>query len=482
MNKKLKATSPHIIIVIITILSFYGFGIKIEPFSIDIPKITTIFILFLLSELAVHLTRRIEEASKSNIEVQKKMDAMKTEFVQTLEESKFLKVASEISNLTKLFGILSKIKNPQFTNSLFKMVTEDYTESWVNLCKNAFELRRDESDRNIHIGCWETLIRTYMIEEKKDMEIKINFDPDLINIPTFVSNESIYLDLITEIADYMVSPQILIRGRKICFFAISHLLPEFWYNWEFNKEEKYAYSGIDKYRNKIKEIVHEHKNIGSVDVRRLILIDKGYYEDQGIKSRDDMDKQHNKVFITLDPKPDKIIDEPPNRLIMEEIKKEFPELNLNLPKNQREPVYFIINREELDDIIMPKVSRKGKKNILLIGQKEIMISWKPLVKKYIDDIHLGKNSSEIGLLSQDYLKELPMAKDHDMLMVGYKDNDEIIWQMALATNLKPFHKTLLLNIIYHRDLLNQIESFWKVLKRRKKTCSLINREKLKKLV
>jgi hypothetical protein len=467
------ATTRHLrapfLIFGLTVASLFAFGWE-DTNGLLLPNIRelfAIFVLFVLSELTLLLTKKIEVAEEKTESVTGAITVLAENIADikgSLERSDLVESARKMSGLAKSFEQLFTIRHAGAWQHVFNEVTVNYTGVWSDEVKRVLASRsEDEIGREAVLLCWKALLSTYVNEERADI---------LSSPPQIATNQKMYLALLESLAKSVSEPGSVFRqdGRIPVLLGISNVLPEYWFNWQISvlPTKAYQYLPIDNYRNLVTRLVKEAKENKALEYHRLLLVDGDdtVLAKQGIKSLAALKDQAKLLILTpvglLSP-----------TALEGEILQRFKNACWNWSVFQNNPdaksCYFIVTHEELKEV--QQYLQEGQAIKSLADSKsgyEIEIhysDWRQkllverLAVKFLHDLHTEIDHAKVAqthLTAQSALDL--MQNDHDVLMVGFKGapNSPVQWQLALTTNLQPGIDTMLLHVIYDKDELAKL--------------------------
>lgn len=469
---------PPFLIFLITILSFFAFGLEVSKgnggaetirLHLSFSELAAILVLFFLSELTVRLTARIEKVSQQMESVGANMNSVST----TIANSELVTKVHQTSGLTKVFEGLFAIKDETLWRHVWEKLGVEYTMIWAERTKLVSEARPDPAETTALSLCWRTVVETYVDEEKAD--IQGDAQRGITLAPQLATNQTMYLNLLTALATAVSAETSPFRqnGRVPVLQGISHILPEFWYNWEKStKPPRYhRYGPIDLYRNTVAQLVAKARATGCcLEYRRLLLVDghQQQLEAEGIKPLKTLKDQAKLVLITPDKcfAADKMI--PPDRDHIKMFQKLFPNWKVFHEFDSSEDYYLIVTEQELKDLqaygprpdIPPlKDLKQSFLTVLRFGEVEQKLYLDRLALKFLRDLHIQDGHAEVSVTNIEARRALKeLRSDHDLLMVGYRERGaaDVKWQMALTTNLRPGIETMLLHVIYETTRLKEL--------------------------
>jgi hypothetical protein len=507
----------HLLILTITILSFYAFGWpkEMEHLKEKFAEICVILVLFVMSELAVHLTfsaKQIETKIKSTGDsvvgsVQAVQQTVTGVTATMVGEGKAVANAIETAQQS-VTGILKKITEleleavaksmressnrigaaiPIVNNAnecgdpdlAAKMLEQfsGYVGQWARCMKlassaggNSANPSQSPPDR---IGqqralCWFGVLEKYLREEIDHLKGETVHYKDengiqkrVESISYLATNEGMYLNTLGSLAE-TVGRIAKDSGSQPVFRAITNILPEEWYNWPIHRPGR---PPIADYREVVKSLV---KSATPARFERLLVVAKGAGQagqppadlsESGVKPAAQLLEQCTKKFylsIRLDGTD-------------ADIKEYYRVRELNgyiwtaFPTSNRKP-FPGTQRLDSDELRCPILELP---NALLPGfnvgnpnkAQGFTISAIPLWKKFIEDLHHEEKHALVVELTEDDMEMLP-RKCPDMLMVGLESGGKQDWLMAVSSDLKVGDSTMLMYLISDPEVLADINKWW----------------------
>ncbi|NOJ32574.1 MAG: hypothetical protein DA329_10595 [Candidatus Nitrosocosmicus sp.] len=492
----------HLLILTITILSFYAFGWpeNLTQLEEKFSELAVTLVLFILAELAVLLTfhagemgNRIEETGSQviiQIDEQSKRiyeaadnasTRIESSVQPVLEAQERLKgladrmdsAASQVAVALTLISNVNKCNDAFFADHLLKQLSV-YSSAWSQIIA---ELKQNIKDNTTdeRVRCWAALLETYIKEEIIDIYGKPVQIRDIrgrerhgIRVPSLATNEDMYLKLLDALAK-TVEPIAHREGRHPIFRAITNILPSEWYNWPLGVNRYCQYRYIEEYTRTAKEILKK----SNVDFKRMVVV----FDDRLAQGNSDTEtrkydlRERTGVRMASD-------------LVEDCLTRFYLSIRVNADSEDIEPFYdpnFLNNyfRENLfdtshlqvDDRVYP-IIRDKHKNILdklsaedYLHVDEFGIYYLKKISMYdyyIGDLHQKEDDALVGLLERkEELEMLPNAAP-DMLMVGYLDenHNKEKWLMAVSSTLKVGQRTMQMQIMSDQERLDDIEVWW----------------------
>lgn len=457
-----------ITILVITILSLFAFGVRVEngalALELNIPEVCAIFVLFFLSELAVHLTARIEGVAADTGAVAKTLEDVRGELIS----GDLVKVANSLARTLPVADLIGQLTQYGLNQVMHDCVVLQNARIWVATVRTAMEQRQGDP---IHAACWKVLIKRYMAEEETDLKNRLDLDGVSYPNPQIATNDRLYLDMLRELAAAAAAEPFRKSDRVVQFLAITHLLPSWYYNWKHSDGE-YAFPAMEGFRKTVVDIVRQSRAGATFRYRRLCLVTDNdvICEENAIPKRATLLDQYDLFLLTPNRQlaPDAPA-EPTEARLIKALKTEFSACASLTRVPSELTAHLILTQSELNQLtgsgLVARVTNGTTVYSFTHGQQSYTLWSEKLLDRFINSMHTAPADSEVGLVNMNDLQGLPNDDDHDLLMVGYEENGTTEWEFAISTNMTPGHQTMLIHLVHDKELLRRIAAFYTNLQR-----------------
>jgi len=478
---------PHnvfqLFILIITVGSFFAFGWPNEhKFTTEnhaFTELAVIFVLFMLSELAVALlltaqkmehelvatgqgiaTSLFNTTKDAITEIKSQTGpivAQLTDLRQNLNADKITESVSVLASVHEVGRAITILQDHRVQRMLVEEISK-YAQSWAAFLQSCY------GDSVLHdklrFQCVQRFFANYLTTEIQNLGYDFASTSLKKRSIRIVSNDELFLVILRELMQTLID-----GGNNVCVRVITNISPYDYYHWGRQYGRLGCHGFMDGYRNAIAELVRRQKGF-----ERLFLLSSNYetqpsaanvgglflYPFKEIENQDDLVlllvRDHGTAFA------DERDDEP-------QVVNRWKELGVlqNLVDDGRAVAvsdarfYGIVSKTVLGG----KGWTLNQDNRVEIPRRAYDLVVRPVaLLEHFERKYQSADGMRFGIIEgRDDLAPLPM-RNPDYLMLGTRDNGIYMPILALSSNIVPNTDTMSLELFTSQADLEQIQDFW----------------------
>lgn len=460
----------ELLILGITIASYYAFGwpkyFTPEELKHKFSELCVILTLFLLAELAAALTFQAGKIKGSLEETERAvigaLNSHTETSIQTLKEQTnrsighldavLLELLTTKRDVNLVLEAVSEIRDLNTRSHLLGQLIL-YSRAWAQF----FETVRQESP--LCSSCCQSLLEIYMEKEIQGISPSAGAKHSL----AIVTGDDLYLITLRKLLDQISS----VEGQDSFAWAITNVLPEYWYHWG----QQYGHYGrnelMDEYRNDVAKQVSQDR-----EYRRMFLVKWRDIENTSteyserlnrLSTAEDLYEMSKRVILLVSDKPSEtatdndFLDIPLDASTWRSLLNEDVLREENMEKGVS---YGILSKDLLTqlgdewDVGSTVMRETGFGHKIWIKPRYLLEYWE---EKY----QSRKSTKDMSILVIGSELDLELLPEYtDLLLLGTKEGNKYQPIIAMSADISQSSKTMLMRIFTSPAVLGQLMKLW----------------------